>query len=1084
MLRSQSRQFLLLIGVVLICLNFYSCADGGGNSYNIQSGVYGPQVSGTPDTFRGAGIIGPGQKEFCFGGPLAQCREGDVLLQNDHIRLVIQKTPNRNTGVAQFGGNILDADRFRLSSEPGQDQFGSLFPLINVAWTADNQRMEIINGDPTQGPIKVEVIGILNPYKYIQTNIIAPFAKVTLGVDLFYSDRFDDIYNPFENIPELRNINPIIVTDYTLKADNSYVIIETKMKNDGEEPVAMPFGDWVNGSGTLAPFIPRNGFLNGALVDLTPAFIYEALEKNVGVSYGYFYDPTICRQEDSSIRPTASLTVSGVTANVLCESFLQLIPTGGPQDPKINMTWEPGVNKIRRYFVVGDGDVASVLEGGFKALGVDSVRLTGVVLDSAGQPVERAKVVVLDEGSPVTSIFSDAEGNFETLISSGADAKAQMFGRGSYQVEVYKKGYIELGTNKAGSCSGGHYDSAAKIFSGVVCTLGASSTLSVSALENGIPVPARVTVVGFDPSPAHDPVEPEDYGKYQDIGLTKLPYGIAGVFVLDPSGEIHPKGNPSVLSGNQIQLEPGEYTVFVTHGPEYSVYQERVTLAPGSTTMVHADLTKVLDLSDWVSADGHLHGIHSADSVWGEDTRVRQAAGEDMDVLISTDHDYITNYAPVIHQLGYEDYLKAISGDEITLLAVGHFLAWPLEYDAESTTGGAYDYTLTPEDNRPGPESKPIQSIQEIFNGIEDAYVGDQVITAAHIWDKATGWGAIISLVSSPFFEEVDSLATFKDPVELRMSPNSNEAGGFQGPFPLGTSPLFDLGFNAIELTIGAYPDTYQHLIETALPTYFDFLNLGILKTALSDSDSHTVNSEPIGSPRNYVYMGTDIDSPQDIVVEDLVDRVKGHQVVVSNGVFIKPRLYSAADPQGVTVGGQLTGAGPYTLELEVLSNEFIDWDTVEIYINTQPTPAKDDMSGVTDLSAREFYRVSNSHLPKYLMSPWFSFHRDAGGAGGFTQDLSGGVRRALLTKEINLTEDAWIVVVARGVNTRSAFPYVTKGANTEVSQENFLDTLETDPRQIGGIQPFAYTNPMFIDVAGDGFESLYMRQGLSPLLE
>ncbi|MBI4125280.1 MAG: hypothetical protein HY466_05055, partial [Deltaproteobacteria bacterium] len=66
-----------------------------------------------------------------IGGPAAQGRLGDVLLSNDKIRVIIQK-PSKNAGIGSFGGTIIDA--YHAGGGEG-DQWGELFPMVNVEWT-------------------------------------------------------------------------------------------------------------------------------------------------------------------------------------------------------------------------------------------------------------------------------------------------------------------------------------------------------------------------------------------------------------------------------------------------------------------------------------------------------------------------------------------------------------------------------------------------------------------------------------------------------------------------------------------------------------------------------------------------------------------------------------------------------------------------------------------------------------------------------------------------------------------------------------------------------------------------------------
>ncbi len=1087
-LRVLTSKILKVFVLFLVFAGLIRCGgDSGSGGLNIDAGVFGPATWGEPDTFRGAGVIN--DSKFVFAGPLSRGENGDILLQNDHVRVIIQK-PGRSAGVGMFGGNIIDADRFRPSSEPGQDQFGVLFPLINLSWTANYQRLEILNADFASGPVVIRATGGIDVYDYIQTNIIGPFAKIFAGADLTFADQFDDILNPFKNLPTLRNLAPIVVTDYTLASDSAYVIMETKFMNTGEEPIKMPVGDWVNGSGTLELFVPKNGFVRTPQVDNSTALIYQGLEDNVGVSYGYFYNPIQFIKEDGTLPAAASLSVSGVTPMVLGESsLLNIIPVGNAE-PKINFTVDPGVRTITRYFVIGSGDIASVMDEGFKALGISKLRLSGKVEDSGGNPVTRARVIVLDEGNPVTVAFSDASGNFAADISSGTDAKDKLFGSGTYTVEVYKEGFLQGGGPKAGKCTGGSLDAGAKVVSGVQCKLGSSGKFAVSASDGSGPIPARVTVVGFDPSPFHDAGAPAKFGKYRDINLEERPYGIVDMFYLDPEGHLRPDGNHRILGGNEFRIEPGEYEVFVTRGPEYSVFKQRVTVSAGGTTAVNANLNKVIDTSGYVAVDLHLHSIQSADSVWGLDSRVRAAMAEGMDVILSTDHDYITDYQPVIDRLGVGHLLTSMVGDEITPLAIGHMLAFPLQADPNSPTGGAYDYTYVPAtDDIINPDHDLIQTLTQIIQGVDQANGGTQVFQMAHILDKATGNFAISGLVTSPAFsDQVQPLSSYGDPVNFRMPSNSNEGGGFQAPFPMGTSGMFSPEFNSIELIVGAYPDIYEHLMQSALPTYFNLLNLGLIKTATASSDSHTQVREPMGTPRTYIASSVD---PRDglgssfaaIDREELAVNTNAHRLIVSNGVFIKASLKSASNPGGVTVGGTISGTGDVTLELEITSNEYFDWDRVEIYANTEPIPAKDDMSGLTDLTAEEFHKNAGGHTIKYLLSPLFQFFKTGSGDAALNQSTAGGVRKAILSRGFNFSQDTWIVVMVRGSNNvRSLFPYVTKGADTDVAQGNFLDTLDNNPTLIGGVRAFAFTNPMFVDVDGNGFIAKHVQSGISPI--
>jgi hypothetical protein len=957
-----------------------------------------------------------------------------------------------------------------------------------------------MNADFSSGPIVVRATGALDVYDYIQTNIIVPFAKIFVGVDLIYEDQFNDVFNPFEHLKAIKDMARVMVTDYILKPDSDYLIVETKFQNNGEDPVKMPVGDWVNGSGTLELFVPKKGFVKAAQVDGVSALVYQALEDDVDVSYGLFFNPIQHIKEDGTIPGAASLSVAGVTPMVYGEhSLLNLFPLPGA-DSKVNFSIDPGVRTLTRYFVVGTGDVASVVNSGFEAVGISKVRLSGQVTDGSGGPVKKARVVVVDDKSAVTVALSDGNGNFSADVSAGADEKDKLFGSGSYSVEVYKEGYFGAGLSKAGKCSGGSFNGQTKEVTGISCRLGSSGTVTAGVNVDGNPGPARLTIVGFDPSPIHTPGEPEDFGKYHDISIDERPYGIVDVLYIDPTGKIFPRGNPRMVSENSFRLEPGEYEIFFTRGPEYSVDSQRITVAADGQAAAHGSLRKVVDTSGYVSGDFHVHGINSPDSPFRMESRIQAAMAEGLDVLVGTDHEYLTDYQSLSETLGYAPWLATLIGDEITPLAYGHMVAWPLVADPSKPDHGAYDYTYVSGDELLNPDHDLVQGMGEIMSSVDKSNPGTQVLSVAHITHEALGNFAISRLVTSPAFG-VTPLSTYGDPVFFRLSSNTNAAGGFQAPFPLGTSSLFTLDFTSVGLTIGTFEDPLKHLVETSLPTYFNLLNLGKICSATGDSDTHAQIREPLAIPRNFVVSSVDpedgIGSFSEVDSEELAVNVNAGRMIVSNGVFIRARLISAKDPSGVTVGGTLVGSGNVTLDLEITSNEYFDWDTVEVYANTEPVPAKDDMSGLTDLSAEEFHSVSHDHLTRYLMTPSAGFYKTGSGANALNQTVVDGVRKAHISKDFHFNEDTWVVVLVRGSKAvRSTFPFVPKGAivpekkegetqpdpNAPTAPAKFLETLANDPVRIGGISAFAFTNPMFVDVDGNGFESLYIRDGTSPL--
>src|SRR5262249_54037813 len=101
-----------------------------------------------------------------------------------------------------------------------------------------------------------------------------------------------------------------------------------------------------------------------------------------------------------------------------------------------------------------------------------------------------------------------------------------------------------------------------------------------------------------------------------------------------------------------------------------------------------------VDTSGWMSTDMHLHAALSFDSGMPLPQRVATAIDEGVELAISTDHDFETDYGPTIRSMLVEPYLATAIGAETTTIEQGHFISWPLRYDATIVpTHGSHDPT-------------------------------------------------------------------------------------------------------------------------------------------------------------------------------------------------------------------------------------------------------------------------------------------------------------------------------------------------------------------------------------------------------
>lgn len=1044
-----------------------------------------------------------------IGGPQAEGRLGDVLLTNGVIRAIINQ-PGYYPGVSSFGGALIDIDWVRSGGpEHGRDQFGAMFPLLNVEWTSNAKSIQaykdfdldkflrgellpLTERDDTIAAPAIVVNGVIDAYDYLDVDFIEPVAHSLAGQKISYDPRFDDMNDPFQST-DLRGLSTIVRTIYEMPKGANYIKITTVLQNNSDAPIKLPVGDFLNASGQLEFLIPGQGFTPPLLQQIVgdAAGIILGGQPGIDISYGYFYDLRQFTDAAGARLSSTSLTYNGVTGILLGESFLTgLFPLGGSQRAQINFAVPAhGTRSITRYFVVGTGSAGSVLDAALPVLHVPSRAVDGFVVDAQNQTVAGATVAVqAPDGQTITVWRTDAQGRFSGLLPSGEQSVLAL-GRGEYQLKVNKDGYL------AGQCTPDRIDIRTAVATKVACRLGFSGLVQFAGPARDAathqPLTARVTIVGVDPTP--DRVRPAVFG---DPILFDRAAGVMQVRYLDLRGRL------DLDDADSIRLEPGRYTLLFSHGIEYEARQ--MTIDVPTYGLVRVDpgtLQRVIATPGWVSADFHVHARPSPDSAVPLEQRVIAASGEGLDVLHSSDHDYVADYAPVVAALEARSMipvgqLGTITGNEITPIHLGHFHAFPLERDDTLPNGGAVHWAHGA-GNTDGPSPSVLMSIQETLDAVQAQHAGHELVFQInHISDPVMSLLVLSSLVTSPVYQQIDGLdllTALSDPLTVRL-PTS--VGG-SAPFAWGTSPHTGSGFTAIELAVG--PElTNNRLFETALPQWFNLLNAGLLYTATSNSDTHSATL-PVGLPRNYIEYDLD---PADgmggtwkgLNRDAYAQAINQHRVTVSAGPIVQLSATNAAGEQA-SIGGMISGK-QLAVRVDVTAPSWAWFDTIELYANTEPTPLADDgirmMHGAAE-HAHTFF--APYHRPWFVYEPTARFRLRDGTLTNWVEEHG----RIHATVEVPLTvpRDAWIVAVARGTaeteGFRTLFPlmplsHMAEGEQPEVSADAAtpLAAMRADSRY--AMPAWGFTNPIFVDTDGDvdhdgnPFEALYQQQGISPI--
>ena len=978
----------------------------------------------------------------CTTGPLAHCRPGDVMLANTDARFVIQKAAQRElhfTGT--FGGNLIDAETVVGGVPQGRDNFFEFQPMINIEQAINAQTVEIVN-DGQDGT----------------TAIVR-----SCGPD----DLLDDI-NPSSQVAQLGAIFPLGVNDvdfdaigctvYSLNPQTRTVEVVTTVENLSLTAFSLFPGDFMNASGQLEQWTP--------IATASPA----TLIKNAGVgemlaNYGIramgFYgfkdaegvDYALIEPAPPEVSvPSSSFTTSGVSFIVWGHTIPQVLLGGTP-----NFTVPASSSKsFRRWFEVGDGSAGNAIESYVDVIGLANGTLRGCVREAVtNAPIVGARVAARDI---VTSPASLARNLVRShYVTDGTGCYEGRVPTGTYQVAAGKEGYLYEGSGVTPVLHPVTIVGGGTVVQDIV--LPQTGRLHVNAVDNtSTPVPARVGVVGFDPSPeitltataisANDTKTQLFYDRTADplpIALTRTEYSNAGGVV-------------------DIALEPGTYQVAVSRGSEYSLFTQQVTITAANTTTVNAQIAPVVDTTGTISADYHVHMIDSPDSRISRKNRIESFAGEGVDDIIATDHAAVTDLDSQIAALGFASFVNATPGEEITSFDYGHFKAYPQGQDpSQVQTQGATDHAGAAPPGQDFPSNgyfnlSPAQ--------IEAAAIGKP---------QNAGKETVV---------QINHIDSHFDPLRIDTSqtPPTSVLDGLSFDIngdPLEDNPLFFRldpsitnfyhHFAALELWNGFSTAHQNQFLLQRIGIWMNLLNQGLPTTAISDTDTHKFHNLESGGARSWTPSSTD--APSGVVDVQIARAVRAGKMVGGQGIYVQTRLVATDGSGGTASLTGLVPAGTQSATLQAGTLVTVTNGAVNLEIHVQaPTWAPYDKIQIYRNAATQVAQ-SNGGTPT-LFGAVPTTTLNAGVDFSVATVAVNGSQRFETNKTVNLTglsEDEWIVVIVKGTQGVSApmFPVMTDGVS--LTQNPNLAALETVTAAENGIRALGTTNALYVDVDQNG---------------
>jgi len=821
-----------------------------------------------------AGVDDPGEvnvfqieneADLLTGEP-AENRVGDWMLSNAWGRFVIEGD-DRVMSPCPYGGNLIDL----AGPDSDVDSLGEICVVLQLGQTLDPDTFEVLSDGSDGGPGVLAVTGHMEIDDFF--NLLGMIGGLAPGLITELS-------------VDAERIAPYTMTVYyILEPDSSALQVVTALRNDGEERFTSPFIHILEQGGNVELFNPLSSFGGFGFAPLgVESFAADPMGflafEDDDTSYGYRVEAS--EAFTTELPAGASYMVfAGLAFTVLGNPSVLDALAARPEflhnQPGV-VDLEPGETTSRRHWVyVGDGSISSVVDPMYAALEVETVSISGTVTNGAGAALPRARVTAIAGDAAFNQARTDSEGRFSFEVPPG-----------EYDLVARFQGQVTPAATPV--------DATVAAVSDVAMDVIGETRIDV-AIRNpdGDAIPGRVTVVCVDGCD-HSPTLLEG-----DVNYDRLGGNVAAIAFADSTGDV------------QISVTPGDYRVVVSRGITWSTWPtdaidsggSEVSLTAGDVVALTAEIAQVIDTTGALSSDFHLHSIRSMDTPIPIAPRVVSMVAEGVEVLVSTDHDNVTDYAPYLADAGLADQAVSIVGLEVTTDTYGHFNGFPVVRDPESRNGGALDWG-----GGPGLSVPP----SGVFSWFAEQ-PGEQVIQMNH----ADGLGLIQGLDVNVLSGEA-----YADPELMRLPADGlDEETGDNG--------LWDEGFTAMEILNGKSDDGYWRRMRW----WFSMIGRGFAPTGTAVTDTHVLYGHLGAVPRSFVFTGEDGDSVDEFDSDEFAEAINSGRVLGTAGPFVS--LSASNGDQTIGLGEVLSvEAGPATVSLRIQMPTWMALDTLDVYTNVE----------------------------------------------------------------------------------------------------------------------------------------------------
>lgn len=532
--------------------------------------------------------------------------------------------------------------------------------------------------------------------------------------------------------------------------------------------------------------------------------------------------------------------------------------------------------KDRVEIIVGGPEYDGLREAIRRTSGEPAWRaVTGTLVDGKGLAVADAWVHGLDDkGLYLTRTRTDEKGAFVVHAPPGAPISLipQKLGYPSPAAVVVDKGSTTA-----------------------ALTLGATATLHVVTAGDATKAPVRIQVIPTKPEPG----TPEGFGFDDEV-----------------DGRLHQ--NFALAGEATLTVPPGEHRIIVSRGYEWELFDTTVTVAAGETKEISAPLAHSVDTTGAMCADFHIHSMFSADSSDSVSHKVAGAVADGLDIPVSSEHEWVTDFQPVIKSLGVAPWAFGMASSELTTFAWGHFGVVPLTPHDGVLNHGAVEWI----GRTPAEVFKHVHELPE-----------KPILIVNH--PRGSGFGGYFS------------------------------AAAYDGVKDTGDPELWSNDFDAIEV----FNDSdFEKNRNDSVADWFALMNHGHKVSATGSSDSHHLRTSPVGYPRTCFQLGHD--DPTKLTPKAVRDAVAGADSTISGGLFM-----TVAGPGGERPGATvMTAGGSATFLVTVQAPSWIAANTLETIVNGK-TVAMEPLLPIGAGPAKKFANQVTVKLDPGAAHNWVVFH-------------------------------------------------------------------------------------------------------------